>query len=157
MSNFLVFAKPDAVRRNLIGEIIGRFESRGFVLKDIKYVQPTRMSMETHYQEHCGKPFFNELVTFSCSGPIVPMIWRGDIYAARALIGVTNPHLASPGTIRGDLASSIPDNLVHCSDSEESAQRELEHWFSVDAAHSQDSERLLNQTVASLGKDAHMY
>nr|QBK88217.1 MAG: nucleoside diphosphate kinase [Marseillevirus LCMAC202] len=126
MTDFLVFAKPDAVRRNLVGEIIARFERKGFVLKDIKRVRPTAAQMEKHYEEHEGKPFFNGLVSFATSGPIVLMVWRGNIAAARALIGSTKPWEASPGTIRGELGSSTPDNLVHCSDSEESARRELD-------------------------------
>ena len=128
-ARFLVFAKPDAVRRNLVGEIISRFERKGFVLENIKRIQPDRSTVEKHYEEHRDKPFFDGLVSFTTSGPVVIMEWAGNISAARALVGATKPWEASPGTIRGDLGSSTPDNLVHCSDSEESAQRELELWF----------------------------
>lgn len=129
MQRFLVFAKPDAVRRNLVGEIIARMEKKGFVLKDIKRVLPTRSQTEQHYSEHNGKTFFDGLVDFVTSGPIVLMEWEGNITSARALIGATRPWEAVAGTIRGDLGSSTPDNLVHCSDSEESARTELDLWF----------------------------
>ena len=140
MSRFLVFAKPDAVRRNLVGEIIARMERKGFVLDDIKRILATREQSELHYQEHNGKPFFQGLVDFTTSGPIVLMIWKGNITAARVLIGATRPWESVSGTIRGDLASSTPDNLVHCSDSEESAEREIDIWFNT-----QDGDKLLDK------------
>ncbi len=148
MSRFLMFAKPDAVRRNLVGEIIARMERRGFVLQDIKRITPTREQAEYHYEEHKNLSFFPGLVDFTISGPIVLMVWYGNITTARSLIGATRPWDAAVGTIRGDLGSSTPDNLVHCSDSEESAQRELELWFTPDP--SKESPFLSVDTVGSV-------
>jgi nucleoside-diphosphate kinase len=131
MEETLVLVKGDGVRRRLVGEIIGRIEARGMDLGDMQLMDVGRELAEEHYAEHREKPFFDELVDFITSTPVVAMRVRGDgaIKAMRALMGATNPADAAPGTIRGDLALSMPDNLVHGSDSPESAQRELGLFF----------------------------
>jgi len=131
MEETLVLVKGDGVRRRLVGENIGRIEARGMDLGDIQLMDVGRELAEEHYAEHREKPFFDELVDFITSTPVVAMRVRGDgaIKAMRALMGSTNPAEAAPGTIRGDLALSMPDNLVHGSDSPESAQRELGLFF----------------------------
>ncbi len=127
----LILAKPDAVRRALAGEILARFERRGFRLRAARFLQVDRALAEEHYAEHRAKPFFGELVEFITSGPTLAFVLEGEgvIAVARATIGATNPADATPGSIRGDLAASMPDNLVHGSDSPESAQREIALWF----------------------------
>ena len=130
MSRFLVFAKPDAVERQLVGKIISRFEKRGFLLESIRSVRPSLSQIEAHYAEHRDKSFYPGLVRSLEGRVIIPMIWKGNIETARnSVVGSTCPWVASPGTIRGDFANSIPNNLVHCSDSEESANREINIWF----------------------------
>ncbi|MBD0253670.1 MAG: nucleoside-diphosphate kinase [Rubrobacter sp.] len=131
MEETLVLVKGDGVRRRLVGEIIGRIEARGMDLGDIQLMDVGRELAEEHYAEHREKPFFDELVDFITSTPVVAMRVKGDgaIKAMRSLMGATNPADAAPGTIRGDLALSMPDNLVHGSDSPESAQRELGLFF----------------------------
>ena len=126
---FLVMIKPDGVQRGLVGEIISRFEKRGFTLHNMKMVIPSKEIVEDHYEEHEGKAFFDKLVKFTCSGAVVPMIWEGNIQVARNIVGATVPWEAVKGTIRGDYACSIRSNLVHCSDTVESAQREISLWF----------------------------
>jgi nucleoside-diphosphate kinase len=130
----LILIKPDAVRRRLAGEILGRLESRGFTIAAGKLVTASRELGETHYAEHREKPFFGELVAFITSGPTWALVVEGEgaIATLRATIGATNPAQAAPGTIRGDLAVSMPDNLVHGSDSPASAAREIALWFSAD-------------------------
>ena len=130
----LILAKPDAVERNLAGEILARFERRGLKLRAARFVRASREVGETHYAEHREKPFFGELVDFITSGPTLALVVEGDgaIATMRMTIGATNPADAEPGSIRGDLASSMPDNLVHGSDSQESAGREVALWFSDD-------------------------
>ena len=127
----MVLVKGDGVRRRLVGEIISRIEARGMDLGDIQLMEVGRDLAEEHYAEHREKPFFDELVDFITATPVVAMRVRGDgaIKAMRALMGATNPADAAPGTIRGDLALSMPDNLVHGSDSPDSAQRELGLFF----------------------------
>jgi nucleoside-diphosphate kinase len=127
----LVLIKGDGERRRLVGEIISRIEARGMDLGDIQLMEVGRDLAEEHYAEHREKPFFDELVDFITATPVVAMRVRGDgaIKAMRALMGATNPADAAPGTIRGDLALSMPDNLVHGSDSPDSAQRELGLFF----------------------------
>ena len=127
----LILAKPDAVERNLAGEILARFERRGLKLRAARFVRATRELGETHYAEHKEKSFYDELVDFITSGPTWALVVEGEgaIATMRATIGATDPANAAPGTIRGDLASSMPDNLVHGSDSAESAQREIALWF----------------------------
>ena len=130
----LILAKPDAVSRALAGEILARFERRGLVLRAARLVEASRELGETHYAEHREKPFFGELVEFITSGPTLALVVEGEsaIATLRKTIGATNPADAEPGSIRGDLASSMPDNLVHGSDSPESAAREVALWFSDD-------------------------
>jgi nucleoside-diphosphate kinase len=127
----LVLIKPDAVRRGLAGEILARFERQGLELRAAKLVEVDRPLAEEHYAEHAEKPFYGELVEFITSGPTLALVLEGAgaIAAVRATIGATNPADATPGSIRGDLALSMPDNLVHGSDSPESAAREIALWF----------------------------
>ena len=127
----LILAKPDAVERSLAGEIVARFEQRGFRLRAARLLQVDRALAEEHYAEHQAKPFFGELVEFITSGPTLAFVLEGEgvVATARKTIGATNPADAEPGSIRGDLASAMPDNLVHGSDSTESAAREIALWF----------------------------
>ena len=131
MEETLFLVKGDGVRRRLVGEIIRRLEAKGLDLSDLRLISVGRELAEEHYAEHREKPFFDELVEFITATPVVAMRIRGEgaIRAMRALMGATNPADAAPGTIRGDLALSMPDNLVHGSDSPESAQRELGLFF----------------------------
>jgi len=128
----LVLIKPDALGRSLAGEILGRLERRGLQIRAAKLVQLDRGLAERHYAEHREKPFFGELVDFITSAPTLALVVEGEsaISVVRATIGATNPAEAAPGTIRGDLALAMPDNLVHGSDSPESAEREIALWFS---------------------------
>src|SRR5215210_8591011 len=130
----LILIKPDAVARKLAGEILARIERRGFVLRAGKLIKVDRALGETHYAEHREKPFFGELVDFITSGPTLALVVEGEgaIATMRKTIGATNPADAEPGSIRGDLASSMPNNLMHRSDSPESAAREVALWFSDD-------------------------
>jgi nucleoside-diphosphate kinase len=123
--------KPDAVQRNLIGEIIARFERKGFKLAGMKFVKPSVEIAEQHYGEHKGKGFYKGLVDFITSGPVVAMVWQGKgvVASARKMIGATNPLTSEPGTIRGDLAVDVGRNIVHGSDSVDSANREIALWF----------------------------
>src|SRR5918997_536730 len=127
----LVLAKPDAVCRALAGEIVARFERRGLVLRAARLVTVDRSLAEEHYAEHTEKPFFGELVDFITSGPTLAFVLEGEgaIATVRTTMGATNPADAAPGTIRGDLSLSMPDNLVHGSDSPDSAEREIALWF----------------------------
>ena len=131
----LVLVKPDGVRRALVGEIISRIEAKGYVIADLKMMSADRSTLEAHYAEHKGKPFYEPLMEFMMSGPIVAMIAEGNrvIEGFRSLAGVTDPTLAAPGTIRGDLAgdqgTKVVQNLVHGSDSAESAEREIKIFF----------------------------
>jgi nucleoside-diphosphate kinase len=130
----LVLVKPDAMARGLAGEIVRRIEARGMILRGAKLVLVDRELAERHYDEHREKPFFGELVEFITSGPTLALVVEGEsaISVVRSTMGATNPVDASPGTIRGDLALAMPDNLVHGSDSAESAEREVGMWFGVD-------------------------
>ncbi len=131
MEQTLVLVKGDGVRRRLIGEIISRIENKGLDIRALKLMDVSHDLAEEHYAEHREKPFFEELVEFITATPVVAMQVEGEgaIQVMRALMGATNPAEAAPGTIRGDLALSLPDNLVHGSDSPESAERELELFF----------------------------
>jgi nucleoside-diphosphate kinase len=131
MEQTLVLVKGDGVRRRLVGEIISRIEARGLDIADMKLMEVDTNLAEDHYAEHREKPFFGELVEFITATPVVAMRIRGEgaIKAMRTLMGATNPADAAPGTIRGDLALSMPDNLVHGSDSPQSAERELGLFF----------------------------
>ena len=127
----LVLIKPDAMQRRLAGEILARFERRGLEIRAARLVAVDRKLAEDHYAEHREKPFFGELVEFITSAPTLAMVLEGEsaISVVRTTMGTTNPTNADPGTIRGDLALAMPDNLVHGSDSAESAQREIALWF----------------------------
>jgi len=127
----LVLIKPDAMRRQLAGEILARFERRGLVVREAKLVTVNRDLAERHYAEHSEKPFFGELVEFITSGPTLALVLEGEgaITTVRRTMGATNPADSEPGSIRGDFALSMPDNLVHGSDSPESAEREIGLWF----------------------------
>jgi nucleoside-diphosphate kinase len=130
----LVLIKPDAVKRGLAGEILRRFEDRGLVMRAGKLLTVDRELAEKHYAEHKEKPFFGELVEFISSAPTLALVLEGEgaIAVVRSTVGSTNPADAAPGTIRGDLALSMPDNLVHGSDSPESASSEVALWFGDD-------------------------
>jgi nucleoside-diphosphate kinase len=127
----LVLIKPDAVRSGLAGEILRRFEQRGLTIEKARLLTVERELAEEHYAEHAEKPFYGELVEFITSGPTFALVLEGEgaIATVRTTMGATNPADAGPGTIRGDLALSMPDNLVHGSDSPESAAREIGLWF----------------------------
>ena len=130
----LILIKPDAVRRGIAGEILSRIEARGFTVHAGKLLTVGRELADRHYAEHREKPFFGELVDFITSGQTWALVVEGEgaIETLRKTIGATNPADAEPGSIRGDLAMSMPDNLVHGSDSPESAKRELALWFTDD-------------------------
>jgi nucleoside-diphosphate kinase len=130
----LVLIKPDAVRRGLVAEILGRFERRGFRIRGMRQLVLERALAERHYAEHAGKPFFGDLVDFICSGPLVALALQGPdaIATVRTMMGATNPLDSAPGTIRGDLALELSENVVHGSDSPASAERELAIYFSAD-------------------------
>jgi nucleoside-diphosphate kinase len=127
----LILAKADAVARGLVGEILARFERRGYVIAALKMLVVDEARAKVHYAEHEGKPFFAGLVEYLTSAPIVAMVVQGSdaIEGCRATIGATNPIKAGPGTIRGDFGQTIGRNLVHGSDSPESAKREIAIWF----------------------------
>ena len=127
----LVLIKPDAVQRALAGEILGRLERRGLKIVEAKLLTVDRGLAEEHYAEHAEKPFFGELVEFITSAPTLALVLEGEgaIGVVRTTMGATNPADSAPGTIRGDLALSMPDNLVHGSDSSASAEREIALWF----------------------------
>jgi nucleoside-diphosphate kinase len=131
MDRTLILVKPDAFARGLSGEIIARFERKGLRLAALKQMEMTRELAERHYAEHEGKPFFGELVSFITSGPLVAMVLEGEeaVQAARQVIGATNPLEASPGSIRGDFAIEVGQNMVHGSDSPESSAREVALFF----------------------------
>jgi nucleoside-diphosphate kinase len=134
MEQTLVLVKPDGVARGLTGEIIARFERRGLTVAALKKLRLTRDQAESHYAEHKGKPFFEPLVAFITSGPLVAMVIGGKnaVKAVRAMMGPTDPAAAAPGTIRGDYALDISANIIHGSDSPESAAREIALFFAAD-------------------------
>ena len=123
--------KPDGVQRNLVGEIISRVEAKGFSITKIKMMTISKELAEQHYGEHKDKPFFNDLVSFITSGPVVAMQVEGEnvVLQIRKIMGATNPSESTPGSIRGDLATELDKNVVHGSDSDESAERELSLFF----------------------------
>lgn len=127
----LVLVKPDGVQRRLVGEVITRFEQRGLHLVALKLLRIDRELAERHYAEHRGKPFFAGVITFITSAPVVAMVWEGDdaVAQVRSMMGATNPSAAAPGSIRGDLAVSIGNNVVHGSDSPERAAEEVALFF----------------------------
>ena len=126
--------KPDGVQRGLVAEIIGRFENKGFKLVGLKQLIPSKELAEKHYGVHKERPFFNDLVNFISSGPVIAMVWEGSgvISNARKLIGATNPLESEPGTIRGDFAINIGRNIIHGSDSNDTADFEINLWFNAD-------------------------
>ena len=131
MDRTLILVKPDAFARGLTGEIIARFERKGLRIVALQHMTMAEEMAKRHYAEHEGKPFFGELVDFITSGPLVAMVLEGDqaVTAARQVIGATNPLEASPGSIRGDFAIEVGQNMVHGSDSPESAKREAKLFF----------------------------
>jgi nucleoside-diphosphate kinase len=135
MDRTLILVKPDAFARGLTGEIIARFERKGLKIVALRHMTVGRELAERHYAEHSQRPFFGELVEFITSAPTLALVLEGEsaISVVRTTMGATNPTDAAPGTIRGDLALAMPDNLVHGSDSPESAKREIGLWFGDDA------------------------
>ncbi|KAJ9171165.1 hypothetical protein P3X46_014564 [Hevea brasiliensis] len=131
MEQTFIMIKPDGVQRGLVGEIIGRFEKKGFSLKGLKLITVERLFAERHYADLSAKPFFNGLVEYIISGPVVAMVWEGKnvVTTGRKIIGATNPADSAPGTIRGDYAIDIGRNVIHGSDSVESARKEIALWF----------------------------
>ncbi|MGB3510405.1 MAG: nucleoside-diphosphate kinase [Microcoleaceae cyanobacterium] len=131
MERTFIAIKPDGVQRGLVGPIITRFETKGFTLVGLKMMMVSRELAEKHYDVHRERPFFNGLVDFIISSPIVAMVWEGEgvVASARKIIGATNPLSSEPGTIRGDYGISIGRNLIHGSDAIETAQREISLWF----------------------------
>lgn len=127
----LVLVKPDGVRRSLCGEVVLRLERRGYELRGARLLKIPRSLAQQHYAEHKGKPFYADLVSFITSGPVLALAVRGEgaIAGVRALMGATNPADSAPGTIRGDLATELSENVVHGSDSKASARRELALFF----------------------------
>ena len=131
MERTFLMVKPDGVQRNLIGEIVARFEKKGFQLVGAKLMQVSKELAEQHYAEHKERPFFGELVDFITSGPVFAMVWEGEnvIATARQMMGKTNPQEAAPGTIRGDFGLTVGKNVIHGSDSAASAEREINLFF----------------------------
>lgn len=126
-----LMVKPDGVERQVVGDIVDRFERRGFVLRGAKLMVAPRELAEAHYAEHAERPFFGELVDFITSGPVFGMVWEGEnvIQLARIMMGATKPEDSAPGTIRGDYAVTLSHNVIHGSDSLASAEREIGLWF----------------------------
>lgn len=131
MEKTLLMVKPDGVKRGLIGDIVSRFERKGYRITNAKLFQMDRELAEKHYEEHIGKPFFGELVDFITSGPVFVFVVEGDniIQIARNMMGKTNPLESVPGTIRGDFANQMTQNVIHGSDSASSAEREIKLYF----------------------------
>jgi nucleoside-diphosphate kinase len=141
MQQTLILLKPDAVQRRLIGALTSRFEQKGLRLAGLKFVQANQSLAEKHYAVHKGKPFYDSLIRFLTSGPTVAMVWEGReaVAVCRNLMGMTDGTKAAPGTIRGDFALSVQNNLIHGSDSPENAATEVGLWF--------DSGELVSYTV----------
>ncbi|KAI0693717.1 nucleoside diphosphate kinase [Cytidiella melzeri] len=126
-----IMVKPDGVQRALVGNIIGRFEQRGFKLTALKLVHATPEHLEKHYADLKGKPFFPGLIKYMAAGPVVAMVWEGldAVKTGRSMLGATNPLASAPGTIRGDFALAVGRNICHGSDSVENAEKEIALWF----------------------------
>nr|AFK46251.1 unknown [Lotus japonicus] len=126
-----IMVKPDGVQRGIVGDILRRFEQRGYKLVGLKLLQAPRALLESHYEEHKGKKFYEPLLSYIGSGPVVAMVWEGlnVISVGRKMLGATDPAKSEPGTIRGDYAIVTGRNIVHGSDSEKAAQREIDLWF----------------------------
>ena len=148
MERTFLMVKPDGVQRNLIGEIVGRFEKKGFQLVGAKLMQITPELAGEHYGEHKERPFFGELVDFITSGPVFAMVWEGEnvIATSRLLVGATNPKESAPGTIRGDYAVTVGKNIIHGSDSAESAVREIGLFFKEEelVSYTKDANNWIN-------------
>ena len=135
----LILVKPDGVERGLVGDVLARIERKGYVLEQLQLLHPTQQQLAAHYEEHQGKPFYQPLVDFMMSGPVVALVAAGDdvIRGFRVMAGVSDPTEAAPGTIRGDLSrdwgAGVQKNIVHGSDSVESAEREIAIWFPAGA------------------------
>ncbi len=131
MERTFLAIKPDGVQRKLVGEIVRRFETKGFTLVGLKLMSVSRELAETHYGVHKERPFFPGLVNFITSGPVVAMVWEGKgvIASARKIIGATNPLNSEPGTIRGDFGVDVGRNIIHGSDAPETAEQEIKLWF----------------------------
>jgi len=131
MERSFIMVKPDGVQRQLVGEIIRRFETKGFKLVGMKFMMVPKELAEKHYESLNDKPFFSGLVEFICSSPVVAMVWEGVsvVSTSRQMIGATDPHAAVPGTIRGDFGVSVGRNIIHGSDAIETAKREMALWF----------------------------
>jgi nucleoside-diphosphate kinase len=141
MERTFIMIKPDGVQRNLVGEVIRRFETKGFKLVGLKFLSVSKELAEKHYGVHKERPFFGGLVQFITSSPVVAMVWEGDgvVASARNLIGATNPLTSPPGTIRGDFGVSVGRNLIHGSDAIETAQYEIGLWFTPEELVSWES------------------
>ncbi|RMY53477.1 hypothetical protein D0865_05240 [Hortaea werneckii] len=133
-----IAVKPDGVQRGLVGEIIGRFERRGYKLCAIKLVTPSKEHLEKHYEDLKGKPFFPGLISYMASGPVCAMVWEGReaCKVGRQLLGATNPMASQPGTIRGDFAIDVGRNVCHGSDGVDSAKKEIDLWFKKEEINS---------------------
>lgn len=132
-----LMVKPDGVKRQLVGDIVDRFERKGFVLKGAKLMQISPELAKKHYAEHAERPFFGELVEFITSGPVFAMVWEGEnvISVARLMMGATNPEQSAPGTVRGDYSTTVSHNVIHGSDSLASAEREIGLFFKEEELH----------------------
>ncbi|MGB2993141.1 MAG: nucleoside-diphosphate kinase [Paenisporosarcina sp.] len=148
MERTFLMVKPDGVQRNLIGEIVGRFEKKGFQLVGSKLMQITPELAAEHYGEHKERPFFGELVDFITSGPVFAMVWEGEnvISVGRLMTGATNPKESAPGTIRGDFAVTVGKNIIHGSDSSDSAVREIGLFFKEEelVSYTKDANNWIN-------------
>lgn len=148
MERTFLMVKPDGVQRSIIGDVVSRFENKGFQLVGAKLMQITKELAEQHYGEHKERPFFGELVDFITSGPVFAMVWEGEnvISTSRLLVGATNPSEATPGTIRGDFAVTVGKNIIHGSDSSESAVREIGLFFKEEelVSYEKDSNNWIN-------------
>ncbi|KAG0341229.1 nucleoside diphosphate kinase [Podila humilis] len=141
-----IMVKPDGVERGLVGEIIKRFENKGFQLVALKLVSPTRATLEKHYADLSSKPFFGGLMNYMTSGPVVAMVWsgKGVVKSGRVLLGETNPLASLPGTIRGDFCIDVGRNLCHGSDTVENAEKEIQLWFDGEVVnHTRVMEKLI--------------
>ena len=143
-----LMVKPDGVERQVIGNIVDRFERRGFVMREAKLTTASRELAEAHYAEHAERPFFGELVDFITSGPVFAMVWEGEnvISTARLMMGATNPKDSAPGTVRGDFAVTVGKNIIHGSDSPESAIREIGLFFKEEelVSYAKDANNWIN-------------
>ncbi|RKP22904.1 nucleoside diphosphate kinase [Syncephalis pseudoplumigaleata] len=146
MERTYIMVKPDGVERGLVGDIIARFERKGYQLLALRLIHPTRELLEEHYADLKSKPFFPSLMTYMTSGPVVGMVWGGKevVKTGRVMLGATNPLASAPGTIRGDFCIDMGRNLCHGSDSVESAEREIALWFKEEIkAHKRTIEPLI--------------